>query len=135
MNFLIRWLITAVAIGVTVWLLPGFRIVDTNAWLAIIVVAFILGLVNAFVRPILTVLSCGLIVLTLGLFLLVINAAMLALSSWIAVNWLGIGFYIDNFWWALLGSIIISIISTVLSAIIDADSRERPRSRRPYSQY
>jgi putative membrane protein len=122
-RLLLRFLITAIALGVTVWLLPGIHIEGPNSVLAVVVTAVILGVVNAFVRPILTLLSCGLVVITLGLFLLVINALMLALASWIAVNWFGIGFYIDNFWWALLGSIVISIVSFILSMVLPDERR------------
>jgi putative membrane protein len=118
MRLVLRVIITAIALAVTVWLLPGIHVDPNNGTLAVVVTAIIFGLVNAFVRPILTLLSCGLIVVTLGLFLFVINAAMLALASWIAVNWFGIGFYIDNFWWALLGSIVVSIVSFVLSMFL-----------------
>jgi putative membrane protein len=118
MRLVLRVIITAIALAVTVWLLPGIHVDPRNGTLAVVVTAIIFGLVNAFVRPILTLLSCGLIVVTLGLFLFVINAAMLALASWIAVNWFGIGFYIDNFWWALLGSIVVSIVSFVLSMFL-----------------
>lgn len=81
-------------------------------------VALILGLVNALVRPILSFLSCGLIFLTLGLFLLVINAAMLMLTEAMAQA-LGMQFYIDDFASALLGSIIISVISYFASLLIN----------------
>jgi putative membrane protein len=123
MRLLLRLLITAIALAVTVWLLPGIHITGNNSVLVVVVTAIIFGIVNAVVRPILTLLSCGLIVVTLGLFLLVINALMLALASWIAVNWFGIGFYIDNFWWALLGSIVISIVSFVLSMLLPDERR------------
>jgi putative membrane protein len=119
MRLLIRWLITAIALVVTVWLLPGITIEGTNAWVAIGVMAAILGLVNAFVRPILRFFSCGLIALTLGFFLLIINAATLALSSWIAVNWFGVRFIIDGFWPAFWGGIIVSIVSFLLSLFLD----------------
>jgi len=121
MRLLLRWIISAIALIIAVWLVPGIRIEDTNAWVAVFVVAAILGFVNAFIRPVLQFLSCGFIILTLGLFLLVINAATLALSSWIAVNWLNVGFYIDGFWPALLGSIVVSIVSTVLSMFLPDD--------------
>jgi putative membrane protein len=121
MRLLVRWLITAIALIVTVWLLPGIRIEGTNAWIAIAAMAAILGLVNALVRPVLRFFSCGLIALTLGLFLLVINAATLALSSWIAVNWFDVGFYIDGFWPALWGGIIVSIVSFLLSLFLNDD--------------
>jgi putative membrane protein len=129
MRLLLRIVVTAIALAVTVWLVPGIRIEGTNSVLAVVVTAIIFGVVNAFVRPILTLLSCGLVVLTLGLFLLVINALMLALASWIAVNWFGIGFYIDNFWWALLGSIVISIVSFVLSMLLPDERRTVAETR------
>jgi putative membrane protein len=114
----VRWLITAIALVVAAWLVPGIRVQDQNAWLAVAVMAAVLGLVNAFVRPLLTLLSCPLILLTLGLFLLVINAAMLGLASWIAVTLFGVGFYIDGFGSALVGSIVVSIVSFVLSLVL-----------------
>jgi putative membrane protein len=117
----VRWLITAIALVVAAWLVPGIRVQDSNAWLAVAVMAAALGLVNAFVRPLLTLLSCPLILLTLGLFLLVINAAMLGLASWIAVTLFGAGFYIDGFWSALVGSIVVSIVSFVLSLVLPDD--------------
>jgi putative membrane protein len=114
----VRWLITAIALVVAAWLVPGIRVQDQNAWLAVAVMAAVLGLVNAFVRPLLTLLSCPLILLTLGLFLLVINAAMLGLASWIAVTLFGVGFSIDGFGSALVGSIVVSIVSFVLSLVL-----------------
>ena len=63
-------------------------------------------------------LSCGLIVLTLGLFTLVINALMLWLASWITVEWLGLDFHVDGFWNALLGAVIVSVVSLIMSALV-----------------
>ena len=80
MKILIRWLITAIAIIVTVWLMPGIRIEGTNAFIAVSVMALVLGLVNAIIRPILAFFSCGCIVATLGLFMLVINAFTLLIA-------------------------------------------------------
>lgn len=122
-KLLLRWLITSVALFVAALIVPGIR-VEGNAWIVYAVMAIVLGLVNAVVRPILKVLSCPLIVLTLGLFVLVINGLTLWLSSLIAVNWLGVGFYVDTFWAALLGALIVSIVSVVLSALL-IDKRER----------
>jgi putative membrane protein len=122
-RLLIRWAITAAALAVTVWLLPGMHVEGSGVY-AVLITAAVLGFVNAIIRPILTLLSCGCIVATLGLFLFVINALMLALSSWIAVNWFNAGFYIDNFWWALLGSIIVSIISWLLSLLLPDSEAE-----------
>ncbi|HLI27338.1 MAG TPA: phage holin family protein [Chloroflexota bacterium] len=115
MYLIVRWLITAIALGVAAWLVPGIRVQDQHAGWAVAVTAAVLGLVNAIVRPLLTLLSCPLILLTLGLFLLVINAAMLGLASWLAVTVFGVGFYIDGFWSALVGSIVVSIVSFLLA--------------------
>ncbi|MBC8075988.1 MAG: phage holin family protein, partial [Chloroflexales bacterium] len=97
MRLILRWLITAAAVAIAARFVPGIELRDSNAWLAVLATAAILGLVNAFVRPVLKLLSCGLIVLTLGLFTFVINALMLWLASWIAVNYFGIGFFVDGF--------------------------------------
>ena len=115
MRVIIHWLITAVALVVAAYLVPGIRVESANAWLAFGAMAVILGLVNAIVRPVMRILSIPLIILTLGLFLLVINALTLMLASWIAVNVLRVGFYVDGFWPALLGSIVVSVVSLVLS--------------------
>ena len=93
MKLLIRWVIVSLALFVAAWLVPGIR-VEGTAWQVYAVMAVILGLVNAVVRPLLKFLSCPLIILTLGLFVLVINGLTLWLASAIAVNWLDIGFYI-----------------------------------------
>ena len=117
MKLLIRWLITSLSLFVAAWLVPGIH-VDGNAWVIYAVMAIILGLVNALVRPVLTLLSCPLIILTLGFFVLVINGLTLWLASAIAVNWFDIGFYVDGFWAAFLGALIVSIVSVILSALV-----------------
>lgn len=123
MRILIRWLITAVAVFITAWLLPGINITSSNGFITVAIVAIILGFMNAIVRPILALLSCGCIVATMGLFMLVINAFMLWLTGWVAQS-LGIGFSVDGIWPAFWGSIIISVISFVLSLFLldDRDS-------------
>ncbi len=116
-KLIIRWFITVVALIVAAWLVPGIRVEGTNAIIAFGIMAIILGLLNAFLRPVLQILAIPAIILTLGLFLLVINALMLMLSAWIARN-LGIGFYVDGFWSAFWGSLIVSIVSFLLSVIL-----------------
>jgi len=116
MKLIVRWLIAALALFVAAWLVPGIR-VSGNAWVTFAVVAVILGLLNAVVRPILKVLTCPLIVLTLGLFLLVINAIMLLLAAWVARSF-NLGFSIDGFWSAFWGALIVSIVTWVLSIFV-----------------
>lgn len=124
MKFLIRWLITSLSIAAAVLIVPGIRIEGTTGWWAVIVMALVLGLLNAVLRPILAMLSCGFIVLTMGLFIFVVNGAVFLASSWVAVNWLNIGFFIDGIWPAIMGSIVVSVVSFVLSLLL-VDRAER----------
>ncbi len=118
MRLLIRWLIAIIALAAAVWIVPGIRVEGSSAIIVFAIMAVILGFVNAFIRPFLTFLSCGFIVLTMGLFLFVVNALAFWLSSWIAVNVFQIGFYVDNFWSALFGSLIVSIVTLLLSVFL-----------------
>jgi len=115
-KLLVRWVIAALALFVAAWLIPGIQVTGSG-WVVYAVVAVILGLVNALVRPVLKLLTCPLILLTLGLFTLVINGAMLWLSARIA-NWFDVGFYVNGFWPAFLGGLVVSIVTTVLSALV-----------------
>ena len=117
-RFLIRWGITAVSVGLAAWLVPGIYVDEPHRIWTVLLVALVLGLVNAFIRPIVSLLSCGLIVLTLGLFTLVINALMLWLASWIVTDLIGLSFHVDGFWSALLGALIISVVSLLMSALV-----------------
>ena len=128
MKILIRWVIVSLALFVAAWLVPGIR-VEGNAWIVYAAMAVILGLVNAIVRPVLKFLTCPLIILTLGVFVLVINGLTLWLASAIAVNWFHVGFYVDGFWSAFLGALIVSVVSVVLSALVKEDKKDRPSRR------
>ena len=134
MKLLIRWVIASLALFVAAWLVPGIT-VDPNAWIIYAVMAIILGLVNAIVRPLLKLMTCPLILLTLGLFVLIINGITLWLASAIAVNWFHVGFYVDGFWSGFLGALIVSIITIVLSALVkdDDDKKIRVRTRKQYT--
>ncbi|MFI6598108.1 phage holin family protein [Nonomuraea sp. NPDC050536] len=121
MRFIIRTLAAAVALWAAIQLVPGITVSTGSTskyWGVLLLVALIFGVVNAIVKPIVKALGCAIIVLTLGLFLLVINAAMLLLTSWIAGQ-LDIPFHVANFWpSAVLGSIIISVVSWLLGLFI-----------------
>jgi putative membrane protein len=123
-NILIRWLIIALAVVVAVWLVPGIEVTGTSGWLTVIIMAAVLGLINAIIRPILALLSCGCIVATLGLFMLVINAFTFWLASYITSAWFGQGFEVDSFWSAFLGSLVVSVVSFLVSMVF-VDDRER----------
>ncbi len=120
-KLLIRWFIVAVSLGVAVWIIPGISVQDSTAWVAVAVMAIVLGLANAIIRPILAFLSCGLIVVTMGLFMIVINAFTLWFSSWILTNWLNIGFHVEGILAALAGGLVVSIVSFVLSMLLKDD--------------
>jgi putative membrane protein len=117
-RFLVRWGITAAAVAVAAWVVPGITVGEPHRVWAVILVALVLGLINAFIRPVLYALSCGLIVLTLGLFTLVLNGLMLWLASRIMVDWVGLEFRVDGFWNAVLGALIISLVSISVSIFV-----------------
>jgi putative membrane protein len=121
MRLLIRWIVTAIALVVAVLVVPGITI-QSNAWLAVAIMAIVLGLVNAIVRPLLQLLSCGLIVATLGFFLLFINGFTLMLASSISQNWFGAGFVVDGFWPAFWGAIVVSFVSFLLNLFVADDN-------------
>jgi putative membrane protein len=121
------WLISnAVALAVATWLIDGISFTGPTGGteeirhklLPLIGVALILGVVSALVKPVLTILSLPIVILTLGLFLLVINAAMLLLTGWLAGK-LGIGFEVTGFWPAVGGAIIITIVTWFVDKVLD----------------
>ncbi|MFN8558087.1 MAG: phage holin family protein [Dehalococcoidia bacterium] len=114
-NLLVRFLINAAALFVADALVPGISI---TGWPAYAVMAVTLGLVNALARPVLTLITCPLIVVTLGLFLLIVNTAMLGLSALIA-GALGANVVITGFWSAFFGALIISIVSWLIAMALD----------------
>lgn len=122
-NILIRWLITALAVVAAAALVPGITVTGANGWLTVIVMAAVLGLINAIIRPILALLSCGCIVATLGLFMLVINTFTFWLASYVT-NLFNLGFSVENLWAAFLGALVVSIVSFLLSMVL-VDDRER----------
>lgn len=117
---LLRWAISAGGVAVAAWALQGISVSGDHRVWTLLLVALVLGLVNAIIRPILSMLSCGLIVLTLGLFTLVINGLMLWLASYISVHGLGLGFHVDGFWSAVLGALIVTVFSFLVSTFVGA---------------
>lgn len=121
MKFFIHWLITVVALVVAYFILAPSNLMSiqgTSAWFAFAVMAAVMGLVNIFIRPILKLLSCAFIILTVGLFMLVINAFLLWFSSWIC-QLIGVNFIVSWPWGALLCSIIVSLVSFVMHLFIN----------------
>jgi putative membrane protein len=119
-NFLIKTLANAAALAVATWLVSGIELTgaDTGSKTGtLVIVALIFGVVNFVVKPLLKFISLPLMVLTLGLFTLVINALMLMLTSWVADN-LDVSFHVDGFGTAFLGGLIISIVAWALHMVL-----------------
>lgn len=134
MNVLIRIAVNAVALWAAAAVLPGITLVEDGAStgskvVTIAVVAAIFGIINVIVRPIAMFLSLPALILTLGLFTLVVNAGMLKLTSWISGK-LDLSFHVDDFFWsAILGGVIISLVSWILN-IFAPDDQDRMRPAR-----
>ena len=101
--FLTHWFLTAISLGVASWLLPGIHV---TSWPALAVAALVLGFMNAIVRPILLLITLPITVLTLGLFYLVVNGMAFGLAAAVVP-----GFEVDSFWWAILGALVVGLIS------------------------
>ena len=124
MDYVIQILINAAALYVAQLLIDGvdFDFNQENAWLSFLLVALIFGLVNTFLKPVLRILTLPNTILTLGIFLLVLNALLLLLVGAISGE-LRLGFTVDGFLPALLGSIVISLVGLVLSMVVGVERR------------
>jgi putative membrane protein len=122
-SFVIRVLVNGVALWVAAFFVRGIHLADgatstSSQIVTILWVALIFGLLNALIKPILTILSLPVIVLTLGLFTLIVNAAMLELTSWFAGQF-NLDFHVDQFFWdAVIGALIITVVSMILNAVL-----------------
>ncbi len=125
MSFLIRLVVNAIALWVATRIVPG--VTYEGGWGPFAAVALIFGVINATLRPLTQLLTCPLILLTLGLFALVVNGLMLWLTSSLA-SALDLGFHVSGFWAAFFGALVVSIVSTLLSMFVRATEREMPRS-------
>lgn len=117
MRILLKILINALAVAVTAYILPGVHVATP---LAAVVVAVVLGVLNVFLKPILIFLTLPATIITLGLFIMVINAGMVLLADKLVPE-----FRVDGFWWALLFSVIVSVIVS----LFEENSSEHPRHR------
>ena len=121
---LLIWLIAnTLAVAVAAWIVPGIRFTEKGGlaeyWPTLLAVGVILGVVSSFVKPVVKILSIPFIILTLGLFLWVINALMLLLTSWLAKQ-LDLGFVVKDFFWsALLGALVISLVNWFVASVAD----------------
>ena len=116
MNLLLKLLVSSLAVALTAWLLPG---VHVESFLTAIVVAAVLGLLNTFIKPLLIILTIPVTILTLGLFLIVINAFIILMTEDLIA-----GFTVNGFWYALLFSFILSFITSVLEGFAKQDDKQ-----------
>ncbi|MFE9842238.1 phage holin family protein [Streptomyces goshikiensis] len=120
-NFVVKTLANAAALAVAVWLLAGITLDDGSSLgrrtFTLILVALVFGLVNFIVKPVVKLLSLPLFIITLGLFTLVVNALMLLLTSWLAAQ-LDLSFHVDGFWTAVVGGLIISVVSWAVNMVL-----------------
>lgn len=122
MRFIVRLLVNAAALYVATQIVPG--VTFTGGWLPFLGVALVFGVVNAFVRPVAWILTFPFILVTLGLFLLVINGLMLWLTSRLSAA-LGLGFHVRGFWAAFWGAVVVSIVSLLLTTLIKASDQSQ----------
>jgi putative membrane protein len=124
-SVLLHWILNAAALWVAAALIPGL---DFNGGVGrLLLVAAVFGIVNSTLRPLLTILTCPLIVLTLGLFTLVINALMLLVTGWLSESW-NLGCAVSGFWAAFFGGLVVGLVSMVLSlALMPKESGVRSR--------
>lgn len=117
-DFLIRWLVLTVAAAVMVVLLPGMTAVGQPPILGIAVFALFMALINASIKPLTHMIALPFSVLSFGIVALVINWLFMRLASWLAISLFDVGVTVNGFWWSVLASLIISIVSGIVSAII-----------------
>jgi putative membrane protein len=127
-RFIIRWAINAVALYAAIQLTPGIHAQNTD-WGAILGLALIFGLINALISPILKLLTCPLIILTLGLFTLLINTLIFYLAGQIG-TWFGIGFEVAGFGAAFIGGLITSVVSIFLTLLFKDEIKPRQKRRK-----
>ena len=123
-RILVRWLINAIALYVAIYVMGGSGIIYDGGWRGLFIMAAIIGLVNALIAPFLKLLSCPLIILTLGLFTLVINAILLQLAASFG-HLLGVPLRVESFVAAFWAALIISVVSIVLTLLIGEPARKK----------
>jgi putative membrane protein len=119
-NLVLRIIVSAVAIAVTAAILPGIHVVNNDIG-TFLILGLVFGLVNALIKPIVALLTCPFIILTLGLFVLVINGIMLLITASLS----GGRLIVDGFGWAIVGGIIMGVVNVVLESVLGLNNQER----------
>lgn len=119
MKFLLRFIAIFIAVGAALWLVPGIDIIgSTSAWASVAIVSLIIAILNMTVKPLLQILGLPISVLTLGVFYLVINTLLLYMAAGMGNAMFSVGFHIATFGSGFVASIVISIVSTIMNAIL-----------------
>lgn len=135
MRFMLNWLFTSIAIAIATFLVPGIQPFGfAEAWVCFAFVGLFLNIVDSFVKPFLTVISLPLTIITLGIFQLVLNSFMLELASYLSVNLLGVGISIAGFGSAFMGSILVSIMRSILDSIAEEQNTPDTQTHRTKSK-
>ncbi len=116
MNFILKLLLSALAVVVLANILPG---VSVDSYLTAVIVALVLSLLNFLVKPILIILTLPITILTLGLFLLIINALIILLADTLVT-----GFSVSSIWWALLFSLLLSLLNSILHSFLKSENKK-----------
>jgi putative membrane protein len=121
-SLLLHWIFNAAALWVAAYFISGLDF--SGSPVRLLLVAAVFGAVNSLLRPLLTVLTCPLIILTLGLFTLVINAVLLLVTGWLSQRW-DLGFSVAGFWPAFWGGLVVGVVSFLLSTVVRSAPEER----------
>lgn len=116
MQFLGKWLVVFIATWAAVYMVPGVYLTD-NPWVSMILFSLVLSLINVSIKPILQIIGLPITVITLGIFYLIINALLFMFAGWLTSTIFGVGVVVDGFGAAFLASIVVSIVSTIVSAL------------------
>jgi putative membrane protein len=122
-SLLLHWILNAAALWAAASIVPGLEFTGSPGKLLLLAAVF--GIVNSTLRPLLTILTCPLIVITLGLFTLVINALMLLVTGWLSESW-NLGFTVTGFWSAFWGGLVVGLVSMILAMLLPG------KATRPY---
>ncbi len=128
MKLILRLALNAGAVFLAVNLIPGL-VPQNDVWWAYVIFGLVLGLLNGLLKPLLKLLTCPLILLTLGLFNLVINTIMLYAANWVG-SMFESGLYIENFWSALLGAVIISVINVLFDGLVKDSKKKKKKHKK-----
>ena len=128
MKLILRLALNAGAVFLAVYLIPGL-VPQNDIWWAYVIFGLVLGLLNGLLKPLLKLLTCPLILLTLGLFNLVINTIMLYVANWIG-SMFDSGLYIESFWSALLGAVIISVVNVLFDGLIKDSKKKKKKHKK-----